>query len=547
MKNIKEKIKIFRPILNSLLESKTQVPISRMLEIKELIAEAEAELKAEFSHDIRMEVLTLKLSLKTLRNEHFNPKQLQEKLKENLLKSEKACYQKQPMQNFAEEIHYLESFIDAINFGIEELDICPKAMCEMDILMLEIYIDYLKNKFPELLKKAEIEVKESKSSPADLVEKFLDSLKLNSEQDSKELTDDLNKDLKKICGYLHTNPQLFSKLEIGQSAYISKDSTHLKFTLQIKNTDKGFELYVGLKTKLEDWVRSGSYKKVKKNLMLINGEWHKGVDAVVVGEKDSNSKYDKIKLALAESEFLQNLDPLYVHKITPAAAYSHKGEYKHSFVSGLAEGCLDDVIYDSMVMSKISIEEVFLLCYSMAASLAYIHSPKVNLVHNDVKGDNFLIFVDSDNVVWSKLADFGLAKYSINEKEQISDIRPMMVTWQALLKYYAHYRDSVSSKNEVYEDLLLFCENILEAPLENPPTDAMVLERLNLILEKMQISQPSEAAWIKDKIEKYYSAKLNPPSMQGVEMDCLQRFFAKSTKKPIPDYNPEEVYRSDYS
>lgn len=547
MKNVKEKIKIFRPILSSLLESKTQVSISRMLEIKELIAEAETVLKAEFSLDIRMEVLTLKLSLKTLRNEHFNPKQLQEKLKENLLKSEKACYQKQPMQNFAEEIQYLENFIDAINFGIEELDSCAKALCEMDILMLEIYIDYLKNKFPALLKKAEIEVKVSKSSAAELVENFLDSLKLNSEQDSKELTDDLNKDLKKICGYLHTNPQLFSKLEIGQSAYISKDTTHLKFTLQIKNTDNGFELYVGLKTKLEDWVRSGSYKKVKKNLMLINGEWHKGVDAVVVGEKDSNSKYDKIKLALAESEFVQNLDPLYVHKITPAAAYSHKGEYKHSFVSSLAEGCLDDVIYESTVMSRISIEEVFLLCYSMAASLAYIHSPKVNLVHKDVKGDNFLIFVDSDDVVWAKLADFGLAKYSINEKEQISDIRPMMVTWQALLKHYAHYRDSVSSKNEVYEDLLLFCENILEAPPENPPTDAMVLEGLNLILEKMQVSQPSEAAWIKEKIEKHYSTKLNSPSMQGVEMDCLQRFFPKSTKKPIPDYNPEKVYRSDYS
>lgn len=538
MKNIKEKIIEYRPTLYSLLDSKTPVPVSRILEIKALIAEAESELKTEFSLYIQKEILTLKLCLKTLRLEHFDHKQLQEKLQKFLPRLEKACYDKEPMKDFPERIQYLEEFIAAINFSIEELDIWEKTKCEMDILLLELYVDYAKNKFSSLLKK------ELPVPKLDLAQKqFIQHLKLNSAQDHKEFSEELNKHLRRICAYLHKNPQLFTGLESGQSTYISKEITRLFFTVQVKNTGSGFELYVSLKTKLEDWVRSGAYKKVKKNLMLIKGEWHNGVDAIAKGEKDSKDSCDKINLALEEAKLIENLDSLYVHKISPAAAYTHKSEYKHSFVSELADGCLDDVIYDSKLIGQMSIGEIFLLCYSMASALSYIHSPSVNLVHCDVKGNNFLIFADAEGIVWVKLADFGLAGYSLNDTARSYDVKSMLTTWWYLLDNYNYYRQPTAPKNEVYNDLFLFCQNILETYIENPPTDATVISGLHLILEKMQLVQPQESEWVKAKIEKYYG-KLIAPAMKEAEKICLQRFFTKNLKKPASDIKPEERYGS---
>ena len=55
----------------------------------------------------------------------------------------------------------------------------------------------------------------------------------------------------------------------------------------------------------------------------------------------------------------------------------------------------------------------FTVLHQLASGLEYIHSK--NLVHRDVKPENVLIHVDSDEKVTMKWADFGLSK-EINER-----------------------------------------------------------------------------------------------------------------------------------
>ncbi len=55
----------------------------------------------------------------------------------------------------------------------------------------------------------------------------------------------------------------------------------------------------------------------------------------------------------------------------------------------------------------------FTVLHQLASGLAYIHSK--DLVHRDVKPENVLIHVDSDDKVTMKWADFGLSK-PVNER-----------------------------------------------------------------------------------------------------------------------------------
>ena len=395
MKAIKEKIVEYR----STLDNKDSISISQILELKKLIANAEKNLQSDELGEIKGDIVYLK----SLIENNFNIKDLEYKLHRFLEITEKAIFQHKPMKNFAHRIHYLENFINLFYLSLENLGKWEKLVLEMDIDLLDIYVHYLKMEYRKLL---ETEEKNPLKLQDPALNKFLEILKNTAKQDNSEMSEPLNSSLKKICQYLYQNPQLFSSLKNDEATYLSKEHTHLNFTVQIKNTEEGFQLYVSLKCKIEDWTRRGAYKIVKKNLMLIHGKWVKGVDAVVYGEKESKNPRGDINLTMAECERAKNLNPLYVHKLVSAAGYTHKGRYKQSFVSELADSTLEDII-TSPAPGALSICELFILCYSTASSIAYLHSDAVNLAHNDIKSDNFLIFYDEDGVAWAKVSDLG--------------------------------------------------------------------------------------------------------------------------------------------
>jgi hypothetical protein len=540
---MKKKINQYRPVLEKLLSPSEPITLEQVLELKKLIEEAEQKLQADEWEEMKEEIGVLKSTLRSLIDEYFSIKDLKPKLQRFLEITDKAIAQPEPMKDFAHRIRYLENFIALFPLSMEKLGKWEKLQLEMDIDLLDPNVLYLKGKFRKLLEKEE-------KSPAQVqnpaVKEFLEILKKNAEIDDPERSAELNSSLKEICQYLSQNPQLFSSLKEGEASYHSKEDTHLKFTVQIKHTENGFQLYVNLKRKVEDWLRSGSYKIVKKNLMLIQGKWRKGVDAVVYGEKDSKSPHDKIKLTIEECKRTENLDPLYVHKLTPAAAYTHKGQYKQSFVSELAEGTLGDIIYNPQAMSAIGIGELFILCYSMASSVAYLHSESVNLVHNDIKWDNFLVFGDEDGIVWVKISDLGLSKpYSKGSFGKWVDLRNLGCTWGLLLDRYAHHQDPKSSTDEIFVNLYSLCTKLKDSTLGGCGDADSLMKALNLVYEKLVQIHSDEAIWVKEKIEKFYGIKFDEAPIKEKEKQNPQGFFSLAhTGQPQTNLEPYDPYCS---
>jgi hypothetical protein len=521
MKTLKEQISQYQPVVQKMLASKSTVEISDILALKQFIAYCEkkaTDLNDDEKASIQRDLLLLKVSLKTLKSANVNLKEMEKELAKSLMYMEKECANSTRItKRFAEKIQFLENFITSLRFAIEDLSEVKKTLIEMDIQLLELYIDLTKSKFVRLTPK------ESKDTA--LVE-FLSHLKFQSAHDAKGKTDPLTSNLKTICKYVFNNPQLYCDLEIGQATYISKEYTNLAYTLQIKKTEDGFQLYVSLKRKLEDWMRIGGFKTVKKNIMLIKGDWVDGVDAVVYGDKDSKKTQQKINLTLNEAKISEKLDPLYVHKIEPAAAYTRENKDKHSFISRLADGSLQDFVYrDEKRFSSMDINKLFLMVYSTASALAYLHSEKANLVHLDVKLDNFLVFIDQDNIPWVKISDFGFSHHIKDsahpEKDKGADVKQLGYALHELIKEFSKIHPETED-SDVIEDLLLLVDNLTST--KTPPQAYQIIEVLNCMLEKMDETDPSSASWIKEKLEKYYQSPLSKPQDS---QKLIQGFFSQ--------------------
>lgn len=537
MKSLKDQIAKYNVAVKNMLDSKDVVEISRIQYLKQFITTCEEKVKLldeVYKRAVNSNILLLKLSLKTIKSENYNLETMKQKLKRYLVIMEKATKSAEPLKNFSEKICYLENFIYSIYFSIEELSNIEKAKIEVDVLLLEVYVEFLKNKFTHLIIKEDKE-KLVTEKDTDLTE-FLENLEFYSRNEIKNKTEELNGSIKKICRYLLENQKLFSELKINESTYISKEYTNLSYTLQIKHTSEGFNLYVSLKRKLEDWKRNGSYKTVKKNLMLIKGVWQDGTDAVVYGKQGSEDENDKINLTLAESKRVESLNPLYVHKIEPAAAYIHNGQYKQSFVSKLADGCLMDIIFDQKQLHDISIGELFIIYYSMTSAVVYIHSQEVNIIHRDIKSDNFLLFRDEDGTIWVKISDFGLSRTG-NELESDAkfvdtgkscDMWRLAYTFQELLQNYLKKDNLKKPVHPVLEDLTSLTEMIMESPPDTRMEASQAIVILNAILDKMQKAEPSEASLVRRKLENYYQGQpLFVPIQKIVSSDFIQGFFSQ--------------------
>ncbi len=168
-------------------------------------------------------------------------------------------------------------------------------------------------------------IDEKKLTPLHL-EKFLQELKANQPKIAQLASPMPDEDkIQKIVEYLldEKNQQSFNQLPIDEANYLSKYLTQLfgsgGYTFQIKHTVRGFELYISRKQNIEEWVKKGGYKTVKKNLMLINGSWVEGVDITV---KDDIRDPDKIIQTLNECRLTQSMSSDFVNKIEPVAIYT---------------------------------------------------------------------------------------------------------------------------------------------------------------------------------------------------------------------------------
>ena len=130
------------------------------------------------------------------------------------------------------------------------------------------------------------------------------------------------------------------------------------------------------------------------------------------------------------------------------------------------------------------------------------------------------------------------------------DLKRLGITWLNLLGKYAHTQEAQDSKDEIFGNLYSLGKGLMES---NPDSTGWsyaenLMKALDLVYEKLNKTQPTDALWVKEKIEKFYGIKLSTPLVEETEKNCLQGFFSQSRMIQSKNHiNPFEISNSLHS
>ncbi len=237
--------------------------------------------------------------------------------------------------------------------------------------------------------------------------------RLLSRLEIKETPELLNKsfyleNLKKIyqtvLNAIVRNPKLIQKLTPGKAIRFSKKSYHISKNAQIVCSKNGkLRLFVETNTHdkdgsvIEDALLGAGTSKTVLRCYRIDTTLPKEWACSKVIDNDS----DEVGAALIEAKTMHELDHPHIVKIEPGVVY--KRGKKVALFSKLAIGTLMDVIKGKIPATDLEKNALMLQIFD---AVDYFH--KLNIVHQDLKPQNILIYRGIDNSLIAKVADFGL-------------------------------------------------------------------------------------------------------------------------------------------
>ncbi len=242
-----------------------------------------------------------------------------------------------------------------------------------------------------------------------------------------------------ILNTIVRNPKLIQKLTPGEAIRFSKSGYHLSKNAQIVCSKKGkLRLFVETNTHdkegnyIEDAILGAGTSKTVLRCYRIDStlpmEWACGK----VKDKDN----DEVVAALNEATTMNELDHPHIAKAEPGVVYK-KGS-KVALFSKLAIGTLMDVIKGKIPATDL---EKQTLMFQIFDAMAYVH--KQNIVHQDLKPHNILIYRAKDNSLIAKVADFGLCSMP-NAPEEV----PSGTLGYASPEVLAYHSDSEANLHE---------------------------------------------------------------------------------------------------
>ncbi|MCS5708481.1 protein kinase [Candidatus Berkiella cookevillensis] len=250
--------------------------------------------------------------------------------------------------------------------------------------------------------------------------------------------DDLKNIFEYVINYVTRNVTKLSNLVNGKSIRLNKGTTKLARNLQISKSASGkLRLFVetnrkskmGTKDLSNALLGKGTFKTVLRCYQL---------DSDIPKTWACSKIKSEIREAISEAELTNQLVHPHIAHFEIGTRY--KNGKKITLYSKLAIGTLEDVINGNISCSP---EEKEILMMQIMDAVAFTHAK--NVVHQDIKPQNILIYRDKSGALVAKLSDFGI---SVKNNRNIH--APLSTLGYESPQILAYYQDRNSEQYNYY-------------------------------------------------------------------------------------------------
>lgn len=250
---------------------------------------------------------------------------------------------------------------------------------------------------------------------------------------------DLNQIYAFAIEYIKQHQRLLENLKPGDAIRFDKSDYHLPRTIQITVSEKGkLHLFVetnrksktGEKDLADAFIGAGTYKTVLRCYRLDSKSAKAWACAKIKEDIDD---------AIKEASLANRL--VHPHIFHCEVGQKYKNGNKIALYSKLAIGTLDDVINGKIYASE---QDKNTLIMQIFDAVDFMHANQV--IHQDIKPENVLIFKDKDGQLVAKLNDFGL---SVSSDEPTSR-NPKSTFGYESPQILAFYKDKGSELHDYY-------------------------------------------------------------------------------------------------
>lgn len=250
--------------------------------------------------------------------------------------------------------------------------------------------------------------------------------------------DDLKNIFEYVINYVTRNMTKLSNLANGNSIRLNKGTTKLQRNIQISKSNSGkLRLFVetnrkskmGTKDLPNALLGKGTFKTVLRCYQL---------DSDIPKIWACSKIKSEIREAISEAELTNQLVHPHIAHFEIGTRY--KNGKKITLYSKLAIGTLEDIVNGKISCSP---EEKEILMMQIIDAVAFIHSKDV--VHQDIKPQNILIYRDKSGALVAKLSDFG-----ISVKNNRNMHAPLSTLGYESPQILAYYQDRNSEQYNYY-------------------------------------------------------------------------------------------------